>query len=220
MKTGLLCHGRHVLAKNWKFHQWGDKEKGLLGQVMKTILLASQENPEIIIFGTGASEKDGLKESEYTIKYMFEHFDDLYALPQFQGMDIEQLRAFMKLKSIPEKKSQNTYEEIKRALEIFSHHGIERAIWVSNPDHISRCMQLAHQVYCETNSKTLQNFFAAQSDIGYNGTPSITSKIVEMPHRGDDPSPDLSQYIGGYFRLAPEKKEEFVQLVEQFFKTI
>ena len=217
MKTGLLCHGRHVLAKNWELHQWGDKEKGLLGQVMKTILIAHQENPEVIIFGTGASEKERLKESGYTIKYMFEHFEDLYSLPQFQGVNIGQLKAFMKSKSIAEKKSQNTYEEIKKALEIFSYHGIEKIIWVSNPDHIPRCMQLAHQVHYETNSKILLNFFAAQSDIGYNGTPSITSKIVEMPHRGDDPSPDLSQYIGKYFKLSTEDKERFVGLVKKFF---
>ncbi len=217
-KTGIICHGRHLLAKNWELHQWGDKEKGLLGQILKTLLVAHREQPEAIVFGTGASEKDGLKESEYTIKYMLDNFHYLNEFPQFRGIDINQLKKFVGFRSIAEKKSQNTYEEIKGAIEIFSHYGIERVILVSNPDHLPRCIQLAHQVYQETKSKILDGFLATPSEIGYNGTSTITSRIVEMPHRGDDPSPDLSQYIGNYFKLSLEKKKEFVEQVKKFFE--
>ncbi len=216
MKTGILCHGRHVLAKNWELHQWGDNEKGLLGQICKTVLLAHQENPETVVFGTGASEKDGLKESEYTIRYMLEHFGDLASYPQFKGVDLEALRSFMFTHSVPEKRSQNTYEELKNSMDIFSVHSIDRLIIVSNPDHIPRCMQLAHQVYHELKPTGLEQLFAAQSDIGYNGTIKTTSRIVESPHRGDDPSPDLSQYIPDYFKLPLELKREFVEEVRNF----
>jgi len=217
MKTGILCHGRHVLANNWEYHQWGDKEKGLLGQILKTCLLAYQEQPDVIIFGTGASQKEGLKESEYTIKYMLDNIEEVSKFPQFQDIDINKLGAFMYCHSIPETKSQNTLEELKQAMDIFSSYNINRMILVSNPDHISRCMQLAHQVYHDSKPHGLDQIFAAQSDICYDGSLNITSKIIEMPHRGDDPSPNLSKSIGNYFKLPLDKKKEFVGLVEDFF---
>ena len=218
METGILCHGRHILAKNWELHQWGDKHKGLLGQILKTLSLAYQESPKVVVFGTGSSEKDGLKESEYTIKYMLEHFDDLSFFNQFNGIDIGQLKKFIFEHSIPEKRSQNTLEELRYAMNIFSSNDVNRIILVSNPDHISRCMQLAHQVYHETKPKGLEEIFAVQSDIGYNGTSTITSKIIEMPHRGNDFRPDLSKYIGNYFKLPLDKQNEFVNLVKNFFE--
>jgi hypothetical protein len=217
VKTGILCHGRHIFANNWELHQWGDKEKGLLGQILKTLSPVSQENPEIVVFGTGASGKDGLKESEYTIKYMFDRFNELVDFPQFHGVDIQNLKYFMSYRSIAEKRSQNTLEELRRAMDIFSSYSVNRVVIVSNPDHISRCMQLAHQVYHESKPRGLEGFFAAQSDIGYNGTLAVTSKIIEMPHRRDDPSPDLSRLIGRYFKLPLESKREFVNLVENYF---
>ena len=45
MKTGILCHGRHVLAKNWELHEWGDEENGLVGQILKTMCLTEILNP-------------------------------------------------------------------------------------------------------------------------------------------------------------------------------
>lgn len=218
MKTGILCHGRHVLANNWELHQWGDKEKRLLGQVLKTLIIANQEKPDMIVFGTGASEKDGLKESEYTIKYMFDHFDEVREFPQFKNINLGFLETYMHVCSIPETKSKNTIEELKYAMDIFQLREINKMIIISNPDHISRCMQLAHQVYHESKPKDLEEIFAVQSDIGYNGTLNITSKIIEMPHRGDDPSPDLSKYIGNYFKLPLDKKEEFVKLTATFLR--
>lgn len=218
MKTGILCHGRHVLANNWELHQWGDKEKGLLGQILKTLLLSYQEQPNLIIFGTGASEKDGLKESEYTLQYMMDNFDQSKAFPQFAEVNIPLMKDFMYANSIPETESQNTREEIEFAGRIFADKEIERVIIVSNPDHISRCMQLAHQVYQQTRLMSLKNLFGAQSEVGYNGTANLTSRIIEMPHRGDDPSPDLSRSIGKYFGLPTERKKEFVDLVEDFLQ--
>lgn len=148
---------------------------------------------------------------------MFNRFDELSYFPQFRGVDIQNLKNFMAYHSIAEKRSQNTLEELRYAMDIFSSKGINRLIIVSNPDHISRCMQLAHQVYHESKPRGLEGFFAAQSDIGYNGTLAVTSKIIEMPHRRDDPSPDLSRLIGRYFKLPLESKRELVSLVENYF---
>ncbi len=169
-----------------------------------------------MIFGTGASEKDGLKESEWTVQYMLEHFGDLQNFAQFRGINLNKLKKYVKSHVVAEKISQNTYEEIKRAWKLFSQRGIERIIIVSNPDHISRCMQVVHQIYLESLYPV--EILAVQSDIGYDGTEQITSKIIEPPHRGDDPNPDLSKHIGNYFKLPLEEKRKFVEIVKNFFE--
>ena len=207
------------MANNWALHQWGNSERGFLGQILKTVELTSHENPSVVVFGTGASKRDGLKESEYTIRYMFDHFYEANKFSQFNGIDLNELKTIMGEKSIPETESQNTLDELKKAGEIFLYKGVERIILVSNPDHISRCMQLAHTVYREPQYSSIKQIFGAQSDAGYKGTSDITSKIIEMPHRGDDPSPDLSKYIGNYFKLPLQSKVEFVDLIKNYFET-
>lgn len=220
MKKGILCHGRHLLAINWELHQFGDTQNKLLGQIAKTCLLAYEERPELIIFGTGASKLGEKIESEYTIQYMMDNFFRLKDFPQFEGIDLHNLKDFMHRNSIPEKKSQNTYQEIKYAGEVFYEKGIYSVILVSNPDHISRCGQLVHQVYQESRLESLKRVFLCQSEVGYNGTNIITSRIIESPHRGDDESPDLSIYIGDYFKLSLQGKKEFFQAVESLIKRL
>ena len=94
--------------------------------------------------------------------------------------------------------------------------GVEEVTLISNPDHISRCFQLAH-AFTQKN-KLPFNFLAAQSDVGYNGTTSTTSRIIEQPHRADDLSPNLAGVIGDYFTLTLDKKNEFVELVADYLE--
>lgn len=219
VRTGILCHGRHLLANNWELHQWGDADNEQLGQILKTCQLAYNEKPEIIVFGTGASEKDGVKESEYTIKYMMDNFDRMKDFSKFKEIDLGKLKIFMHSHSIAEKESKKTFEELEKAGEIFLNHGVTRVILVSNPDHISRCMQLAHEVFSQPKFSSFKQILAAQSEVGYNGTQTITSRIIEMPHRGDDSSPNLAKYIGDYFKLSLERKRKFVSWVKDFLQT-
>ena len=220
MKTGILCHGRHLQAKNWNLHQWGDIDRNVLGQILKTMQLTHYENPSIIIFGTGSSGQDGLKESEYTIRYMFNHFYEANKFSQFNDIKLDELYDTMKRISIAEKESQNTKEELENAGKIFLSQGVERIILVSNPDHISRCMQLAHTIYQDQKFSSFKEILGTSSDIGYKGTSEVTSRIIEMPHRGDDKNPDLSKSIRNYFKLPLPDKERFVKLVDNFFNEL
>ena len=129
--------------------------------------------------------------------------------PQLDGANLINLKDRMYKISIAETTSQNTYEELIKAGEIFDNKGVSGVRIVSNPDHISRCGQLAHQVYQEKKLKSLENFSLCPSEVGYNGTTNVTSKVIEMPHRGDDSSPNLSGYIGEYFKLSRKGKELF-----------
>lgn len=217
--NGILCHGRHLEAINWELHQWGDSENGLLGQIAKTCLLTQKHNPSVVVFGTGASEKDGIKEADYTIRYMMDNFENLKDFSQFEGVDLIKLQNTMNKISVAETTSKDTYTEIKAAGKIFSNKGVGTLYIVSNPDHILRCGQLSHQIYQEGDISFLDEFLLAPSDVGYNGTKYLTSKVIEMPHRGDDKSPNLSGVIGNYFRLPLERKIEFYKLVKNFLES-
>ncbi len=216
--TGILCHGRHLLANNWKLHQWGDIKTGKLGQILQTILVASQEKPVVVVFGTGASEKEGMKEAEFTIKYMLDNFHLIKKFDQFKNMDIERLKKFMEIVSVPETTSKNTFEELNCAGKIFIEKGVDKIIYISNPDHFSRCAQLVHQIYNSKDYPTIKQICGIQSEIGYDGSTIFTSKIIEKPHRGDDPSPDLSAHIGKYLKLSLKDKNRFIEMVKNFPK--
>jgi DUF218 domain len=220
MKTGILCHGRHLGADNWNLHQWGDQKRGLLGQILKTMELAYYENPSVIVFGSGASEKNGKKEAQYIRDYMFDKFERAKEFPQFKNIDLIALYGFMKGRSFLEMNSQNTREELQNSGEIFLSKGVERIILVSNPDHISRCLQLAHKIYGDKKYSLIRQILGAQSDMGYRGTIEVTSAIIEMPHRKNNHDPDLSRSIGKYFNLTTKNKKRFVNLVENFFNEV
>ena len=212
-RTGIICHGRHLFAKNWKAHQFGNPRLGL-GQIAKTCKIAHNEKPAMIIFGTGASEKDGVKEGAYTMNYMLNHFNELESFPQFKGINLNALGGSMALSSFPETDSKNSYEEITNAAGKFKEQGIERVILVSNPDHMPRCLQLAHKFNQKNNSPF--EFIGAPSDICYDGTTTPSTVMIEAPHRGDDLSPNLAKSIGKYFELDMPDKKEFVKLVGDY----
>ena len=68
-KAALLVHGRHLEAKGWSSIVFGDFEgkEESLGQLTLGLEMARAMQIELLVLGTGASEKDGLKESEYTL---------------------------------------------------------------------------------------------------------------------------------------------------------
>lgn len=221
-ELGIWCAGRFLQAVNWTEHEWGIPSEGLLGQIPTTVLLAREYLPKTIAFGTGASQKGGVLEADYIYQYLMDNFEKLTEFPQFQDMNLfglSRLANFIYRSAVRETKSQNTAQEIEYVAKIFDANGIGRMMAVANPDHISRCYQLAHQIGQKVPLECLQtgHIFAAQSAVGYNGTANITSKIVEMPHRGDDKSPNLASTIGSYFGLPVEAKEEYFKFSQEFF---
>jgi hypothetical protein len=64
MKTAILIHGCHLQAEEWENIVWRNPRVGILGRIPRGIQLAIQEKADLIFWGTGASEKDGLKEAE------------------------------------------------------------------------------------------------------------------------------------------------------------
>jgi hypothetical protein len=173
---------------------WGNPPDEM-GRIPKSVSVALQEDASLMVFGTGASEKDGKKEGEYTRDYMLDFFPELSEFAWFEGKDLEEARSRLAEISIPECHSQNTREEMEEGARIFLEHGVEKIILVSSPTHISRCIRDALVMCHEPKFSRLRNhLYAVASDTSYLGGRVDDVVIFEPPHRGDQQA-FLTHYV-------------------------
>lgn len=205
MKTGVLVHGFHLQAPNWKNIVWGEPPY-FLGRVPKGMSVALLEgNVDIIVFGTGASEKDGKKEAEYTRDYLLEHFYELAEFEVFWGFH-HFLEAKIRIERIlrVEIQSQNTAQEVQFAGRMFREVGVERIILVSSPAHISRCLRDAL-----VNIKGVSDISAMPSQTSWADPAEVV--IVEPSHRPDQPKTNLHSFVKDLLSLPREEQEKLIK---------
>lgn len=207
MRTGILVHGCHLEAFDWRGIVWGSPPDEL-GRIPMAVYAAVVEDAQVIVFGTGASERDGRKESEVTREYMLEYFDELRQFSCFAGIDIAEYRDRMAAISVAERESRNTLDEMKAAGRIFLAKDVEKVILVSSPTHISRCIRDALVAFQRPETATLKrNLYAVASDTSYLGGRVEDVVIFEPPHRGDRGS-FLTHYIVKRILKIPESKTD------------
>lgn len=213
MKIGVLIHGCHLQAKGWEDIIWGNPQEGRLGRVPRALQFLNTDDVGLLYWGTGASEKDGLKESEQTFSFAVTHAVDL---PEFEGLDSYEIEAKLREVSFIDTVTQNTKEEISAASALCKERGIQRLILVSSPTHISRCLLTAEKLRAEGKLSSLE-IFATASDTCYAGTVPGDVVIVEPPHRGDRPQVPIHKAITRANKLGREEKaEEFEQALSKF----
>jgi hypothetical protein len=207
MRTGILVHGCHLEAFDWRGIVWGSPPHEP-GRIPMAVYVAVKEDADVIVFGTGASERGGKKESEFTREYLLEHFSELEEFSCFDGMAIGQQRDRMEAISVAECDSRNTLDEMGAAGRIFLEKGIEKAILVSSPTHIPRCIRDALEVFQAPEFATLKrNLYAVASDTSYLGGRVEDVVIFEPPHRGDRGS-FLTHYIVKRILKIPEDRTD------------
>ncbi len=207
MKTGILIHGCHLQAEEWENIVWGNPMIGILGRIPRGIQLAIQEKADLVYWGTGASEKDGLKEAEYTFQYAVSHISQLSKL---SGLNSNEIDLILHKNSILDTKTQNTKEEIAQALKDCQSRKITRLILVSSPTHIARCLQTAEVLRRQEKLSGVE-IFATASDTCYANSNPDDVFILEPPHRGDRPSVPLYKTLQGIkaIRKSYEVAQEF-----------
>ncbi len=195
-KTGVLVHGYNLHADQWEDVAWGTPPERI-GRVPMGIFVALSERADVMVFGSGASERDGLLESEATARLLWERFDELAGFAVFKGREAELTRPSgagrfrQRIESILhlDRESKNTRDEIAYAGRLFVDRGVERVILVSSPTHLPRCLRDACAIYGEDGgmSGLLQELYAAPSVTGYPGYSADDVAIFEPPHRPDRP---------------------------------
>ncbi|OHA83038.1 MAG: hypothetical protein A2408_02550 [Candidatus Yonathbacteria bacterium RIFOXYC1_FULL_52_10] len=196
MKIGILVHGRHLQAVGWPKLAWGEPEKGNLGSLplmVYTALTEGLENIAVVVFGTGASEKDGLKEAEYTKKYLVDHMNDLSqfaCIKEHEGFQSHlALARLSKLCDgiVTETVSTNTVQEIANTAKIFQAHGCTKVIQITCGSHEPRCARLRSEVKKQGLIPRGQIWYSIGDDMTFADSSISDVVIVEPPHRGDDP---------------------------------
>ncbi len=210
-KVGILSHGCHTGTPNWEEIIWG-KPPDALGRVPKAVQIALREKAELIVFGTGSSEKDGMKEAEYIIHYLLKNFLRLQEFSAFSNMNLAAVREKIARISVPEIISQNTAEEVALVGQIFVAEGVEKVYQVSSPFHIPRCHRDAMVAFkIDPKLRFLpRGLVAAASETGPDPAETI---ILEPPHRPDRPASRLYKFVQAVQSMSPEKRQEIIDKV-------
>lgn len=198
--TAILIHGCHLYAQGWENIVWGNPRGGIYGRAAKGLLLAERLRPVRIFWGTGASEKDGVREAEYTLRYALEHIKELF--PEYfetHGDRFGVKEWITKCSSI-DVESQTTPQEVKRAMIACISQKIKKLILVSSPTHIPRCLQSAEVVRAEGGFEGLE-IFATASDTCFANSTAKDVLIVEPPHRGDRPDVPIHKTLRRAMRI-------------------
>ena len=216
MKTVVLIHGRHLQTRGWETLVWGDGS--IIGAGPLGINIALEKGAQLI-FGTGASEKDGLKECAYTRDFLMRNIPHLKIFPEFSDFyyfsptmmyfEIGDLLGKAHLDSA----STDTVSEVKNAVIYAQENGAKELITVTSPFHYARCASVV--------GRLLEDGFDFGNVVpmvvsGKSSTAECrasTTVILEHPHRGDDPMVDSPvaphQVFPRMFKLPPQERMQF-----------
>ena len=236
MKTGILVHGCNLNIENWRHVAWGDPPDQP-GRIPQGILVAKQMAADVIVFGTGASEKafrlgndpapgKKLLESEYSLEYLRQHFESLRqfsalrkGIPELTSdQDFDSFRQATLSKIVLDTTSRNTFEEIQAAAAIFLEHEVDRMVLVSSPSHIVRCLRDAATIFANDAAlaSLRSGLFACPSVTCYEGTLPEDVVVVEPPHRPDRHVVPTHRRIQRMMSLQRLNHDDLVKLIEEF----
>ena len=136
MRTAILIHGRHVDTECFDDIIWGNPPKGVFGNAAKGVELALKEHAELIFWGTGSSKKNGVVESQLIFNHAVAHAHELKV---FTDKTETEIKSMLEPISFIDLETQNTGEEVTKAVSVCHERNIERLILVSAPTHIARC---------------------------------------------------------------------------------
>lgn len=226
-KTGILVHGYNLHAGQWEDVTWGAPPERI-GRVPMGVLVALSEQADVMVFGSGASEKDGMLESEATARLLWERFGELAGFAVFKGWENELTRPTgadrfrQRIESILhlDRASKNTRDEIAHAGRVFVDRNVERVVLVSSPTHLPRCLRDACAIYGEDGdlSGLLRELYAAPSVTGYPGYTADDVAIFEPPHRPDRPGADMSRVVARAHDIPVNQRERFVRRLDDLLQ--
>lgn len=235
MRSGkaVLIHGRHVETDGWEQVVLGDLANGLLGTMTRGVLEAYRQNADLIYFGTGASKKDDLLESEYTYQMVVHHWFKLAKLCGVEEFDPREnaFQQWLQRVSFLDTVTQNTTEEVRRCLDLCVEQNIDELTLVSAPFHLPRCLQQAKIVLeglrNDPRYRNLErNLKGISSDVNPTGMATGDVVIVEPMHRGDNPKVPFYKQVRRIFQFlrTPDVAFEFcdalTELIDRFEKRL
>ncbi|MBX9765359.1 YdcF family protein [Patescibacteria group bacterium] len=188
----VLLHGCHLEAGmeaddtlpaiSWDEIEFGsnDRERPTdAGRVIAGIRLALLKDAARIIFSTGASERNGVKEGEYIYR---EALDRVEAIAQHLSVAPATLREFLEARSLLDIETQNTAQELDQNIRRAVTGGASEVYLVTSPWHAPRVMSEQAKIAEKLRAEGVRvpDIFVHASHGSTRGT-----AVVEAPHRGD-----------------------------------
>eukprot|EP00613_Pedinella_sp_CCMP2098_P030460 CAMPEP_0171724970 /NCGR_PEP_ID=MMETSP0991-20121206/24699_1 /TAXON_ID=483369 /ORGANISM="non described non described, Strain CCMP2098" /LENGTH=775 /DNA_ID=CAMNT_0012317987 /DNA_START=138 /DNA_END=2462 /DNA_ORIENTATION=- len=214
LKTAILVHGCHLDADCWEDIVWGDPNTQKMGRLPHAIMMACLDRADLVVLGTGGSERGGVKEGAFTLKYMKRNLGRLLAFDFFRDPvfrrrmndgsyndygdatisndeDVDDA-TFLNLLArrldaicVCETESCNTVEELEQSCRLFQRANVERVVLVSSPTHMPRCLRDAAVVFGKLGFQPMGGYLASPSATCYAGTHAKDVCVIEPGHRGD-----------------------------------
>ncbi len=220
---GIFVHGRHVGTVDWERLVWGDPENNKLGSLTRLVLEILERGPEnvkTVVFGSGASEKEGIVEAQRMKNFLLDHISELDAFPiicnhiKFQGEAFSKLLALIR-NIYCDTISRNTAQEVEHAITFFADAGCTEIYQISCRSHLPRCV--AERMKAKIPSG--QYWYAVSDDMTYPGSRAEDIVVLEPPHRSDDPmlgsEVQMLHVIRKLFELSPEDRLECLKFLDE-----
>ena len=207
-RTAVLIHGSHMQAnlrgQDWEQINCGyeDGKPTLKGRLLMGIRVAREFDAELILYGTGSSERDGVIEAQYSLNKTLELEDVLTELLHLSEEERTSFKQWLLARAELDLKSQTTIEECRNNIDTCIEKGLERLVLVSSPWHIERCLAeaLAYTEILREQGKTPPEIYGTAS---YGSTEGVL--ILEPSHRGDRPHLRWNELAKFFFKIPEEK---------------
>ncbi|MCW9032461.1 MAG: hypothetical protein OQK58_13290, partial [Gammaproteobacteria bacterium] len=96
---------------------------------------------------------------------------------------------------------------------------VNRAVLVSSPVHLPRCIKEAAIIFNKTESTLMRhNLYAAPSDTNYQDTSPSDVAIFEPPHRPDRPMYPIQQFVSRIAQVSHKKMEFFLRDLDELLE--
>ncbi|MEK7538931.1 MAG: hypothetical protein AAB552_03760 [Patescibacteria group bacterium] len=180
--SAVLIHGLHLGADDWDNIVLGQNQYGKVGRILRGLKVAYEEDAKYIFWGTGASERDGVKEGQYILDYALCHLSEIAAHLSVSYAEAEGLIVY---RSVVHTTAQNTRQEIRAVMEFLKPLDTRCLFIVSSPTHGGRCFTEAEVLRLGEFADCGFQVFTVGSDVSYANSGPQDVVIVEPPHRGD-----------------------------------
>lgn len=207
-KKATLIHGCHLEAEGWESVVWGSPSEGLWGSIPRGVQLSYDENVSLIFWGTGASEKDGVKESEYMFKLAISRLSELADLC---GCSPEELKVFLEERSSLDRATQNTAEELRSYFDMCLLKGVTNPIIVAVATHASRSIKVGLALILKEEKYRIfrHRVIWAPADTFFDGAFVDDVVVIEPPHRGDISKWQTFRYAKTLFEIMGQGEDVF-----------
>lgn len=168
--------------ENFKEVVWGippDKP----GRLVTGLKIFLEEEVELLII-TGGTEKEGKKEAEWMKNLLYEKINqlsDFTVFPVFEEHSSWEIEEFLDECLVLETKAKNTRENLQNVAKILSEESIDSVVIVTSPDHISRAIRDAIEIWQQDYPELTRNLFASPSVTLYSGGKISDVVIAEPP---------------------------------------